>query len=440
LDIEALKRERLAHLNKAREIVDSAEKENRDLTPEEQESYDDSNKQGDSIEQRIKREEELNQRHGVFASPGPKTGRPMPTPFIGMSDPEIEKYSLMRAIRAAASGDWQEASLELEASRAVEKTMGRNPRGFFVPMDWMQRRQPLTPEQRDQLKGTGSAGGFMVGTELLGASFIDRLVNKMVMAQAGVTYLTGLVGSVAIPRLATGPTSYWVAENAAPTEGAQVFEQVTLSPKTNAAYIDISRRLLQQASLDVENMVRNDLARSVALALDKAILQGAGTNEPTGLLNTTSVVDCSGTDGDTTAWASVIELETTVATANADVGRLAYITNPTIRGVMKSTLITATYGEQFLWDSKSPGTPVNGYPCLITAQIGATNAKGSSGSIMSFIFFGNWEDVIVGSWGSLDVLVDPYSGGTAGTVRVIVFNDTDVAVRHPAGFAFGYYK
>jgi hypothetical protein len=122
------------------------------------------------------------------------------------------------------------------------------------------------------------------------------------------------------------------------------------------------------------------------------------------------------------------------------VGRLAYICNPTLRGSMKSTLITATYGDRMIWDDKNPTAPVNGYPCFVTAQILATYTKGSSGATMSHLFFGNWEDIVVGSWGSLDVLVDPYSGGTAGTVRVICFQDVDVAVRHPAGFVLGYYS
>ena len=74
MDIEELKRERLAHLNKAREIVDTAEAESRDLTDEERESYEECNKQADSIEARVKREEELNRRHGVFASQGPMSG------------------------------------------------------------------------------------------------------------------------------------------------------------------------------------------------------------------------------------------------------------------------------------------------------------------------------------------------------------------------------
>jgi len=436
LDIEELKRERLGYLNKARELVDTAEAENRNLTEEEQESYDDCMAKSDGIEARIKREEELNRRHGVFASTGPKAGRPMPTPFIGMSDADAERYSLLRAIRAAASGDWQEAGLELDASRAVAKVMGHEPRGFYVPIDWMRRKQ-LTPEQRDLTKATAGSGGYMVGTDLLGESFIDRLTNKMVMAQAGVVTLTGLVGEVAIPRLATGPTAYWVAENVDLTEGAQTFEQVPLTPKTVGAFIDISRRLLQQASVDVEAMVRDDIARSLALAMDLAILQGTGTDQPTGVMGISGVTDISGATGNTLAWSDVVDLETAIATANADSGRLAYITNPHMRGVAKQTPIVATYGDKMVWQDGP--TPVNSYPALVTGQIPANLTK-SSGTALSYIFFGDWSTVLLGSWGSLDMLVDPYTGGKAGTVRVIAFNDVDVAVRHPAAIVFGYYK
>ena len=440
-DLEELKRERLALLNKAREIVDTAEKENRDLTDEERQSYDDCSEKADALEARVKREQDLNRRHGVFASPGPKVGRPMPSPLIGMSDIEADRYSLLRAIRAAASGDWQEAGLEHEASLATTKVMGHEPRGFYVPLDWMQRRQPerRTTERRttDLLKGTDAIGGYVVGEELLGASFIDLLSNKMVMAQAGVVTLTGLVGDVAIPRLATGISAYWVAENTALTEGTMALEQVTLTPHTLGGFQDISRRLLQQASVDVEAMVRNDLARSLALAMDLAILQGTGTDQPTGVKGITGVTDKSSANGDTLTWALVVDLETAIATANADSGRLAYITNPHMRGVAKQTLITATYGDKMIWQEGA--TPVNGYPALVTGQIPATLTKGT-GTALSYIFFGDWSTVLLGSWGSLDVLVDPYTGGTAGTVRVIAFNDMDVAVRHPAAIVFGYYK
>ncbi len=85
-----------------------------------------------------------------------------------------------------------------------------------------------------------------------------------------------------------------------------------------------------------------------------------------------------------------------------------------------------------LWDANA--SPLNGYPVHVTNQV-ASNLTRGSGTGLSAVFFGNWSDLIIGQWGTLDILVDPYTGGTAGSVRVIVAQDVDVAVRHPASFA-----
>lgn len=79
--------------------------------------------------------------------------------------------------------------------------------------------------------------------------------------------------------------------------------------------------------------------------------------------------------------------------------------------------------------------PLNGYRGLITNQVRSDLDKGSATGVCSALFFGNWADLIVGMWGGLDILVDPYTGGTAGTVRVVALQDVDVAVRHPQSFA-----
>ena len=42
---------------------------------------------------------------------------------------------------------------------------------------------------------------------------------------------------------------------------------------------------------------------------------------------------------------------------------------------------------------------------------------------------------MIGMWGSLDIMVDPYTGSTAGTVRVVALQDVDVAVRNIESFA-----
>ncbi len=436
-DINELKRKRKALLDRARELVDSGDEEGVADVEALIAQADGLEKRIDVLEAsswRARTGRGIESRLGVYVGRGPVTGRPIPEGGYSNSMKETD-FSIVRAIRAVINNDWRDASREREASDGIAKQIGRQSRGgFFVPEEaWLPSRQ----EQRDLVKGVAGSGGYLAATDVLGESFIDRLAPKSVMLSAGVRTLDGLVGDVAIPREATGPTAYWVAENVALTEGAQTFEQVALTPKTVGAFVDISRRLILQSSLDVEAMVRDDILRSLATAIDLAILQGTGTDQPTGVKGISGVTDISGTDGNTLAWSDVVDLETAIATANADSGKLAYITNPHMRGVAKQTLITATYGDKMLWQDGP--TPLNGYPALVTGQIPANLGKGS-GTSLSYIFFGDWSTVLLGRWSGLDVLVDPYTGGTAGTVRVIAFNDMDVAVRHPAAIVFGYYK
>lgn len=142
-----------------------------------------------------------------------------------------------------------------------------------------------------------------------------------------------------------------------------------------------------------------------------------------------------GTDGAAPTWANMVALETEVAVDNADVGRLAYMSNAKVRGKLKGTPRTATYGDIMIWEPTAGATPVNGYPFHVSNQVSSTLTKGSSSGVCSAIFFGNWADLVYGLWGGLDILVDPYTGGTAGTVRVIALQDVDVAVRNPQSFA-----
>jgi HK97 family phage major capsid protein len=443
-DANELKRKRLSLLNRARQLVDTAETDG-ELSRDARREYDHLIEQADALEVRIDTIEagwrdhsksDIQARLGRYASRGPLTG---PMRAEGRYNDNMSNengFSIVKAIRAMVNQDWRGAEAEREASDRAAKDLGRESRGGVIIPEraWA----PGRAEQRDLLKGTASAGGYTVGTEVLGASFVDRLTAASVMLSAGVTVLDNLQGDVSIPRLASGPTAYWVGENAAPTEGSQTWEQIALSPKSVAAYIDISRRLILQASLDVEAMVRNDIVRSLALAIDAAIPLGAGTNEPTGIVNTSGVTDKSGANGEAITWAELLDLEKGVAVANAATGKLAYVTNATIQASLKGTLkVSGDAGAGFLWDGGP--RPVNDYPAYITNQIPANLAKGG-GSNLSYVLFGNWADVILARWSGIDVLVDPYSGGTAGTVRVIAFADVDVAVRHPASICFGYYS
>ena len=353
---------------------------------------------------------------------------------IGMGESDLQQYSIVRALLAmseARKGNpkaWEiYAPFEREASNTVAKRLGKDPKGFFVPVDVMR-------EKRDLNVGSVAAGGYLKATET--RSMIEMLRNRLILGVAGATVITDLVGDVAFPKQTGAATAYWVAESGAPTESQQTLGQVLMQPKTVAAWTDYSRKLIQQSSLDVENFVRADLTAVLARAVDLAGLHGTGANnQPTGVAATSGIGSVvGGTNGAAPTWVHVTQLEREVAIDNADVGSLSYLTNPKVRYKLKNTYRNATYGEIPIWgDSREQ--PLNGYPAHISTQVSSTLTKGSASGTASAIFFGNWAELLLGFWSGIDILVDPYSLSTTGSHRVVAFQDVDVAVRHAESFA-----
>lgn len=366
------------------------------------------------------------------------SSRAKPSAEIGLTDKEAKAFSFVKAINAACAlkdGKFDQAKkiggFELEVSNAVAEKTGKESRGFYVPQDVL--------SYRDLTVGTASAGGDLVATNLLASSFIDLLRNRSVLNQMGITTLDGLVGNIAIPRQTGGATVYWVAENGAPTEGALAFDQVTMSPKTAAGYVDMSRKLLQQSSIGVEALVRGDLAAGLALEFDRVGLHGSGaSNQPTGIVATSGIGDVAGgTNGAAPAWAHIVELWSDVAVANAAVGRMGFLTNNKVAGKLMTTE-KASGTAQFVcpgFPDENGVTNFGGMRAVVSNQVASNLTKGTASGICSAILFGNWADLIMGMWGSLDVLVDPYSQSTTGAVRVVAFQDVDIAVRHAESFS-----
>jgi HK97 family phage major capsid protein len=354
---------------------------------------------------------------------------------IGMSDKEVRNFSFVRAIRALSNPQdrraQDEAAFEFEASQAAQKKEGRDSRGIMVPADVVYR--DLTTSTAS---GTAKAGN-LVATDLLAASFIDVLRNKMVLNQLGAQFLTGLQGNVAIPRKTSASSAYWVGENAAPTEStnAPAFDQVTMSPKTLAAYVDYSRRLMLQSSLDIETLVRNDLATSIAVAMDGAAVAGSGSNKPTGVLNTSGIGSVTlGTNGGAPTWAMVTNLVKEVEIDNALTGAAAFLTNGQVKAKLASTSKQASGVEgNFIL-----GPDMNnlyGFPIYVSQQVPSNLSKGSASGTLSAMIFGVWSDLLIGQWSGIDLMADPYTGSKEGTVRIVAFHDCDFAVRHPESFA-----
>ena len=342
---------------------------------------------------------------------------------IGMSQKETRQFSIVRAVNALATGDWSKAGFEREMSDAQGQKLGKQATGFYLPSD----------VQRDLTVGTATAGGHTVATDLLSGSFIDMLRNRMTVMDLGATMMTGLNGNVAVPRQTGGATAYWVAESGAVTESAAAFDQVSMTPKTVGAFSDISRKLLLQSSIDVEAFVRNELATTLALEIDRAAINGSGSsNQPTGILNVSGIGSVvGGTNGAAPDWADIVDLESAVAIDNADNGALNYLTNAAVRGKLLQTE-KASGTAQYVW---ADNNTLRGYNAAVSNQVPSNLTKGSTSGSCSAIIFGNFNDLMVGMWGGLDIALDASTGSASGTLRVVALQDVDVAVRHAESFA-----
>lgn len=334
----------------------------------------------------------------------------VPDPSIGLSNGERQNYSFMRAIRALADPNdrkaQQAAAFEFECSEAAGGA------GFRIPHDVLTHKRDLT-------EGGSGTGAEFIGEDLRGDSFIDMLRNNLALDRAGISYMMGLEGDVAIPKQTGAATAYWLAnDTTAITDSTQGTGQVTMTPKNVGALSEYSRQFMLQSTVDAEAFVRNDLARVIGLEIDRVGLYGTGSSgQPTGIANTSGIGSVTLAAAAAT-WAEIVSLESTVATANALGGSPAYLTSFSQRGTAKTTTKDSGSG-QFIWT----GNEVNGYRAIASTQVAGNDW-----------FYGDFSSLMMGMWGGLDILVDVYSQSAARITRVVAIQTLDFAVRHPGSF------
>jgi len=359
-----------------------------------------------------------------------------------LSPKEKARYSMMRAVNAALTGNWEKAGFELECNNAVSKSLGRgaqNERGFFIPTNIpMAQRAAYTVGT----PGSGTTGGTMVATNLLAGSFIEVLRNKARVLQLGATMISGLVGNVDIPRQTGQSATFWTAEGVNTSEGEATFDKVSLSMKTIGTFSQITRNMLMQATPDIDMIARADMMAAIALGIDLAALSGSGSGaQPLGIANISGIGSVvGGTNGAAVSIDNYIDLETQVTNANVPEDTLAYLTNARTIGSTKK--LKSTTG-QYLWtnapNGQRLGTPgeINGYPVARSNQARNNLTKGTSSGVCSEIFFGAWSELLIGEWGVLEIVPNPYDAAVYknGGVLLRALQSLDIQVRHAASFA-----
>lgn len=342
-----------------------------------------------------------------------------------LNERELKRYSILRAIRSvcpetpAAKRD----CFELEISQHIAKATNKEAQGILVPWDALAanvQRKAIEVQRDLTVAGTGSN---IVAEDLLAGSFIEVLASVTAAGQLGVQIMDGLIGDVAIPKQTAETTGYWVAEGVDITESQPTLAQVTGTPHTAGVMTDVTRKLIKQSAISVEQFVSREIMRQVGLTVDLAIIQGTGAaGQPSGLVNCSGVNTPTISSAGSPTWAETLTFLSMIMLDNAWFDAMKWAIRPNVFAKLAATTKDTGSG-QFILNTNSK--EIAGYPYVITNQTQADSA-----------WFGDWSQVILGLWSAIDLTVDPYKHSASGGLRLVALQDCDVMCRH--GQAFSY--
>ena len=402
--------------NRAQEIIDTVKKEMRDLTNEESQEIE-------NIKQQMKEKDEelkaLQARLDNLSVEDVEDDEQEKEECAGCEDEEDKenkrnnniisskmnkkKFSLVKAIRNIANNQpLDDVTLAvINAGQEEARKAGVNAQG-----------QIQLPTEERATVTVAAEGEDVVATELF--DILTPLRAKNVLVNAGARFMGNLVGNVQVP-IMTKSNVTWEGETASAKDGAGSFSHKTLSPKRLTAYVDISKQLLMQDSIGVENAIRTDLVNAINSKLEETILgdaEGSAT-QPAGIfaeITPTAVAD----------FASICAKEAEVEDANV-IGECKYILSNKAKAALRA-MPKSSKSTQLVFEN---------------GEIDGTEAFNTSNVSGKQYVYGDFSNLAIGSWGGVDLTVDPYTKAGDGQVRIVVNMYVDEVVLRPEAFATG---
>ena len=338
---------------------------------------------------------------------------------IGMTEKDQRNWSYLRALRGAKNGNVE--GFEREVSDEAARHLGVDvaPNSFVIPADMGMRNE------RDLEAGTDSEGGYGVQTSV--GNLIEKLDAALLARRLGAPLLTGLQGNLTLPRVASHGTSSWVDEEGSVSASAPALGQVALSPKRLATRTIYSDQLMAQNSFSTDQWVRNDQAITEALAVDLAYFDGTGSsNQPTGI-TATSGVNAGVTFGGAMEWADWVNMWTELSTAEADGGRLSWVTSAaSIAKGLTTAKVSSTDSVHIINETVNQQFSVLGLP---------VEKLGQALTVTNQLLLGDFSKAGIASWGARKVVVDPYSLAATGQNVITCNSFYDIFVTQPTAFS-----
>lgn len=395
-----LKDKQATLLKRCKEIVDTCKKEIREMTDDEQAEFDAAKAEIASLKGQL---DELKKKLEAYEVPTLDETEEVKADFCEedpMAEEEVIKVEELKSKRNKTN------KMRKSIVKEIRSAIANGTKNFKINAD--------TEKRAIQVTGGSGVHDEVVETEIQG--ILEPLYAKSVLAELGVKWYTGLPqGDIQVPVMGKG-TVGWADEVAAASAGGNAFSAVLLQPKRLTAYVDISKQLLNQDTIGVENAIRRDIVNAINDKLEATIFSddAGDATKPAGIFYDSSVFDAS-------TFKAVVDLEAKVESNNV-YGDMKYLLSTgakaDLRAMPKSTKNTQLVME---------GGEIDGTPAVVTS-----NVEGAG-----YYAYGNFENLAVASWGDIDITVDEYTQAVNGCVRLVVNAYFDAKKLRPEAFIFG---
>lgn len=413
---DKLKKNRFAKLQSQKRIIDLAKSEKRELTPEENSELSVVDEEVSALEVKIAEAVTQEEREiRIAAAHGETVVDPEQREMDGLA----KRFSFLNAARSIAGGvalTGVEKELNDEAileARALNLTFNTTERAFSIPAKMVRATtQSVTQDG-------GEFGGALVTQE---NRLVEGFIPRLFIEDAGATFLSGLVGNVALPMFSDYEYN-WLSELEEITVKSEKIGGPVLKPKRAGAGVSISNQLMLQSSVDVENMIYNKLRQAAARALNKAALNGDGVKEPLGILNMTGIQVAKAVAEQGISYEAIVELWGLIAGANADTGNETFVLNSKLAAALMTAKKDAGSGR-FVMENGL----IDGQKTIVTNLVEELAG-------LQTLIYGNFSELYVGQWGGVNFVADPYTGAGSGQVKIFSNLYADVQAANPKAFA-----
>jgi HK97 family phage major capsid protein len=399
-----LRQERAGLIEESNVMLETCKTEARNLTDDEQVSYDAKMESIDKLKkdiEMVERQEKLNAEIAANVASAPVS-----------ESKEVRDYSFFKAIQGSVNGNLDGIEKEMHEEAVNEaRSAGRSINGLGIPSFLMESRANVT-------QGTSAIAPTAV------LAYADAMREASVFDKVGANILTGLSANTTIP-VTGASTVEWEGEVAAANDGGTNFGKVELTPTRLAAYVNISKQLLLQNGAGAEQAIIRDLGRAVGQKMDAAIFSTAnvaGAPVSLGTLTTGSITEQTPYALNSSIYTDLVQAEKALAEAGGLEGNLSYVCSPALMADIKQAAQVAGVSAGF------QGGIVNGYKTFFT------NGCTKNGTTSADFFFGDFSKLYVGMFGGLDIMVDPYSEAKNGQTQLVLNQYMDWGVSNGAGF------